>query len=118
MDRENSNLKPYHWIVSISTIPVFGLFAGLYGWILFATLSDRNGFWGDMHSYYELTKGQFISIRLLISLTLIGLIIFQSKYLIEKNASGLNKTLLITLVFIAIWIIGELFLTSIFIGKG
>ena len=114
----NKKLKPYHWIVSILTIPVFGLFAGFYGWIYYSTITDRNGLWGNMHSYYDLTKGQFSSIRLFISLTLIGLIIFQSKYLIEKNASQLNKTLLISLIFIAIWIIEELFLQTKFIGKG
>ena len=114
----NKKLKPYHWIVSILTIPVFGLFAGYYGWIYYSTISDRNGLWGNMHSYYDLTKGQFSLIRLFISLTLIGLIIFQSKYLIEKNVSRLNKTLLISLIFIAIWIIGELYLQAKFIGKG
>jgi|SRR5690554_2769356 len=114
----NKKLKPYHWILSILTIPVFGLFAGFYGWIYYSTISDRNGLWGNMHSYYDLTKGQFSSIRLLISLTLIGLIIFQLKYLIEQNVKRLNKTLLITLIFIGIWIIGELYLQTKFIGKG
>ena len=104
--------------MSILTIPVFGLFAGFYGWIYYWTISDRNGLWGNMHSYYDLTKGQFSSIRLFISLTLIGLVIFQTKYLIEKNVSRLNKTLLITLIFIPIWIIGELYLQTKFIGKG
>ena len=111
-------MKPYHWIVSILTIPVFGLFAGFYGWIYFSTISDPNGLWGNMHSYYDLTKAQFSSIRLFISLALIGLIIFQLKYLIEKNVNRLNKTFMITLIFIGIWIIGELFLQTKFIGKG
>ncbi|AXT19308.1 hypothetical protein D7030_13190 [Flavobacteriaceae bacterium AU392] len=115
---ENSKLKPYHWIASILIIPSFGLFAGFYGWIYYSTIFDRNGVWGNMHSYYDLTKEQFSSIRLFISLTLIGLILFQSKYLIEKNMNRLNKTLLITLIFIGIWIIGEFYLQTKFIGKG
>lgn len=114
----NKKLKPYHWLVPILTIPVFGLYAGFYGWIFYATASDRNGLWGNMHSYYDLTKGQFSSIRLIISLTLIGLIVFQSKYLIEKNASRLNKAILITLIFIGVWIMVEIYLQTKFIGKG
>ena len=114
----NKKLKPYHWIVSILTIPIFGLFAGFYSWIFYSTISDRNGVWGNMHSYYDLTKGQFSSIRLIISLNLIGLIIFQLKYLIDKNVNRLNKTLLFTLIFVGLWIIGEFYLQTKFIGKG
>lgn len=114
----NKKLKPYHWIVSILTIPIFGFFAGFYGWIYYSTITDQNGLLGNMHSYYDLTKEQFSSIRLIISMTLIGLIIFQSKYLIEKNVNLLNKTLLITSIFIGIWIIGEFYLQTKFIGKG
>ncbi|WP_298538058.1 hypothetical protein [uncultured Algibacter sp.] len=114
----NKKLKLYHWILSILTIPVFGLFSGFYGWIYYSTISDRNGLWGNMHSYYDLTKGQFSSIRLFISLTLIELIILQLKYLIEKNANRLNKTFMITLIFIGIWIITEFYLQTKFIGKG
>ncbi len=114
----NKKLKPYYWIVAILTIPIFGIFAGFYGWIYYSTITDRNGLCGNMHSYYELTKGQFSSIRLIISLILIGLIIFQLKYLIEKNVNRLNKTLLITLIFIGIWIIGEFYIQTKFIGKG
>ena len=115
---KNSKPKTYHWIVSILTIPAFGLFAGFYGWIYYSTITNRNGLWGNMYSYYDLTKGQFSSIRLFISLTLIGLIIFQIKYLIEKNVNRLNKTLFITSIFIGIWIIGEFYLQTKFIGKG
>lgn len=114
----NKKLKPYHWIVSILTIPIFGLFAGFYSWIFYSTISDRNGVWGNMHSYYDLTKGQFSSIRFIISLNLIGLIIFQLKYLIDKNVNRLNKTLLFTLIFVGLWIIGEFYLQTKFIGKG
>ncbi|GAA0728551.1 hypothetical protein GCM10009430_37840 [Aquimarina litoralis] len=114
----NKMLKSYHWIVSILTIPVFGLFSGFYGWIYYSTISERNGIWGNIYSYYDLTKAEFSSIRLIISLTLIGLAIFQLKYLIEKNVNRLNKTLLITLIFIGFWIIAEFYLQTKFIGKG
>ncbi len=114
----DKKLKPYHWILSILIIPIFGFFSGFYGWMYYSTISNRNGIWGNMYSYYNLTKGQFSSIRLIISLTLLGLIIFHLKYLIGKNVSRLNRTLLITLIFIGLWIITEFYLQTKFIGKG
>ena len=114
----NKKLKPFHWIVSILTIPIFLFFAGSYGWIFYSIASKRSGLWGNLYSYYDLTKGQFISFQLIISLTLLGLVLFQLKYLIEKNVNRLNKILLFTLIFIGIWIIGEFYLQTKFIGKG
>ncbi|WP_271782417.1 hypothetical protein [Aquimarina algiphila] len=114
----HKTLKPYHWMLSIITIPIFGLFTAFYGWIFYATISGQNGIWGNMYSYYDLTKEQYGFSRLIIPLILIGLMIFQLKYLIEKNANRMNKTLLVSLIFIVLWIIGEFYLQTKFIGKG
>lgn len=111
-------LKLYHKIIPILTIPIFGIFVIFYGYQFLATISDSNGLWGNMYSYYDLSKTQFAIHKLIITLILIGLIFSQSTFLIFKNVKKLNKTFVIMAVLIGFWIISEIYMQTKFIGKG
>jgi len=111
-------LKLYHKIIPILTIPIFGIFVIFYGSQFLATISDSNGLWGNIYSYYDLSKTQFAIHKLIITLILIGLIFSQSTFLIFKNVKKLNKTFVIMAVLIGFWIISEIYMQTKFIGKG
>lgn len=111
-------LKLYHKIIPILTIPIFGIFVIYYGFEFLATISDRNGIWGNMHAYYDLSKTQFAIYKLIVTLILIGLIFSQLIFLLFKNIKKLNKTFVIMAVLIGFWIIAEIYMQSKFIGKG
>jgi len=111
-------LKLYHKIIPILTIPVFGIFVLFYGYEFFATITDRNGLWGNMYSYYDLTKIQFAIYKLIVALILIGLIFSQSIFLSFKNTKRLNKTFVVMSVLVGLWIIAEIYLQTKFVGKG
>ncbi|MBL1219197.1 MAG: hypothetical protein D8M59_17095 [Planctomycetes bacterium] len=115
---ENNKLKLYHWIIPILTIPIFLLFSANYFWMFFATMSDRNGLWGSMYSYYDLTKTQYGYYNLILTLILCGLILSQLTFLIKKNAYRLNKTFLIMGILIGLIILSEIYMKTRFVGKG
>ena len=111
-------LKFYHKIIPILTIPIFGIFVLFYGYQFLSTISDSNGIWGNMYSYYDLSKMEFVIYKLIVTLILIGLIFSQSIFLVFKNIIKLNKTFVIMIVFIGLWIIAEIYMQTKFIGKG
>tara|TARA_R110002073_G_C9318329_1_gene568180 strand:- start:70 stop:429 length:360 start_codon:yes stop_codon:yes gene_type:complete len=115
---ENNKLKSHHWIIPILTIPIFLFFSANYFWMFYATISNRNGLWGNMYSYYDLTKTQYGVYNLILTLILCGLILSQLTFLIKKSAYRLNKTFLIMEILIGLIILGEIYLKTRFVGKG
>lgn len=118
MKIENNKLRFYHILIPLITIPVFILFSIVNFWSFYSTISDRNGLWESMYSYYGLTKTQYSLYTIVVVVTLLALIFFQLKYLFLKNHIKLNKTLVVMGVVILIFILVEVYLQSIFVGKG
>lgn len=115
---ENNKMKPYHWIIPILTIPLFLFFSAYYFWMFYSTMSDRNGLWGSMYLYYDLTKTEYGFYNLILVLILSGLILSQLIFLIKKNVYRLNKTFLIMGILIGLIILGEFYMKTRFVGKG
>lgn len=110
-------LRLYHKLIPILTIPIFAIYTIFCGYQFLSTISDSNGLWGNMYSYYDLSKTQFVVYKLIVTLTLIGLIFSQLIFLLLKTPKKLNKTFIIMAVLIGFWIFAEVLLQSKFIGK-
>ena len=114
----NNELKPYHKVLPIVLIPLSGLIIINFGWSGYATLTERPGLNGDLYYYYQLTRSQYYVFNFTVVLIALGLILFQLKFLIDKNAKQLTKTFWIFGGFIVLIIIAEIYLSNRFIGKG
>ena len=113
-----TNLKWYHWTLALFLVCVCGLLTLSYGWSTFATITERPGLKGSMHSYYELTKLQYSIYSGLISLANIyfaGCILFC---LVLKDRNKLTKTFLRFLFLLIILAACEVYLQTRFVGKG
>jgi hypothetical protein len=116
-EKKNS-FKFYHKTIPILTIPFFLVCIFLCVFLFFSTISNRSGLWGNLYLYYDLTKFQYCTYLTISILILICSVLFQIKYLLEKDVKKLNKTfkiigsLMILLIFFAVY------LEARFIGKG
>lgn len=111
-------LNLYHKVILLLTVPVFGFFIVFYGYEFYATVIEKNGFWGHRFEYYDISKLQFIVYKLIKVLLLSSFIIFQILFFKIKNTKSLHRTYLIMLLFTVCWILFELYLQTLFIGKG
>lgn len=111
-------LNLYHKVILILTVPVFGFFIVFYGYEFFATVIEKNGFWGHRFEYYNISKLQFMVYKLIKVLVLSSFIIFQILFLIKKNIKSLHITYLIMLLFTVCWIFFELYFKTQFTCKG
>ncbi len=99
---------------------LFFLLIILYrGFMFFATLLNIGNYWGSMYSYYNLTKGEYLTYTLLTILTSIVAIIVLFRFFIERHHKKPNTSIFIIvfLMGLLVWL-GELYLNAIFVGKG
>lgn len=114
----NDHLKLYHKVLSVMFILICGLIIISFGWIGFATFTERAGNNGDLYYYYKLTRSQFYVFNFVIVLIALVLIGFQIKYLIQKNPKYLTMTFWAFAIFMSLIIIAEIYLETRFNGKG
>jgi hypothetical protein len=89
-----------------------------YGWIGYATLTERPGLTGDYYYYYQLTRPQFYIYNFFVALVAFIFIIYFIKNLFQKNTQNLKKSFSNFGIFIAILFLMNLFLSARSIGKG
>jgi hypothetical protein len=111
-------LKLYHKILPILFIPVCGFAVINFGWLGYATLTERPGLNGNLYYYYQLTRPQFYIFNFISAFTALGLIVFQMKFLINKKPKYLIVTFWIFSAFIIFTIVTEIYLSKRLIGKG
>ena len=114
----DKGLKSYHKILPIIFTPICLFIIVDWGWIGYATLTERPGLNGDMYYYYQLTRPQFYIYNFTIAVIALGLVIFQIIFLIKKNSKYLIKTFWTFAVLIVILIACEMYLQARFVGKG
>ena len=114
----NNGLKLYHKILPVLFIPICIFIIVSFGWIGYATLTERPGLNGDWYYYYQLTRPQFYIFNFTIALIAFTLIIFQIKYLIYPNAKYMTKTFWPFVIFIGLIIIAEFYLSTRLVPKG
>ena len=114
----NDRLKLYHKILPVIFIPLCALIIVNFGWIGYATLTERPGLNGDWYYYYQLTRPQFYIFNFAVALIALGLIFFQVTFLFYKNSKKLTRTFWMFALFIGLIIIVEIYLATRFVGKG
>jgi hypothetical protein len=111
-------MKPYHIILPILFIPVCLIISINYGWIGYATLTERPGIYGNLYEYYNLTRPQFYIYNFFFAAMALVLILFQVVFLIQRRHDDLRRTFWSFGLLMLIIIIGELYMGARFIGKG
>lgn len=113
-----STLKLHHLFLALIVFPLcFLIFAG-YGWIGYATITNRPGLSGDWYLYLQLSRVQFFFYNLIVSCSALGFIVILAKNLLEKQLKYLNWTFWAFLIFIGLLILFEIYLNTRFQGKG
>jgi hypothetical protein len=113
-----NKLELYHKILPAIFIPICLYAIIAFGWIGFATFTGRPGLYGHYYIYYQLTDIQFFLYNFIVAIVAAGLVIFQTKYLIQQNPKYLTRTFWVFAIFMALVIICENYLKTRFVGKG
>ena len=111
-------LQLYHKILPVIFIPICLYIIIAYGLIGFATFTGRPGLYGHYYLYYQLTDVQFFIYNFILTIIAVGLLVFQIKYLTNKNSQYLTRIFWAIALFISVVIFCESYLHTRFIGKG
>ena len=113
-----NKLKTYQIVLTILIFPICLFLFVSFGWITYATITERSGFNGNMYSLYDLTRLQFSIYTGLISIAglLFGLTVLINIFSIDK--SKLTKTFKYFLLFFIVFILCQIYLQTRFVGKG
>jgi hypothetical protein len=118
MIKNNTTLKLYHWFIALLIYPIcLYIFVG-FGWLTFATITERGSFYGYTYHYYNLSLLQFSVYKGLVAICGLGYVLLLTIYLFKKDSFKLKKTFWYFLIFIVLLIICEIYLESRYIGKG
>ena len=111
-------LKPYQiLLVIVSWIICFITILG-YGWIGYATLTDRPGINGHWYIMYNLSKGKYSLWIMSLTIFGLGLFVYQLYCIMTKSKKRLLKSFWGLAVLVLIMIVFEIYLSSIYVGKG
>lgn len=108
----------YHAVLPFFLIPVCMFVIAGYGWIGYATLTERSGYNGNLYYYYNLTRPQFYTYNFSIAIIALVLVTLQLKYLIADKSKDVARLFLVFAGFILLITICEIYLSSRFTGKG
>jgi hypothetical protein len=113
----NKQLKLYHKVLPFFLIPVCFFVIIFYGYLGYATLTERPGYNGNLYYYYRLTRVQFYAYNFTLGIIAITLLIFQVKYFSNNNTRSLIKLFWMFVAFVLVIIICEAYLATRFVGK-
>ncbi|NQZ45408.1 MAG: hypothetical protein HRT65_13950 [Flavobacteriaceae bacterium] len=111
-------LRTYEMVLPVLMIPICGLTALGCGWQCYATLTDRPGLRGTIHTYFDLTAGQFATYNFVVAFLATGLIFFQTKYLIDKDTKKLKWTFWSFGLLVGMVTLAQIYLQARFVPKG
>ena len=117
-DGITKKLKISQMVFLLLTISICGLTTIGYSWQGYATLTERPGYRGAVHNYYDLTIGQFATYNFIVAFLATGLILFQIRYLLDKNAKKLTQTFWTFGLLAGAIVLAEIYLQSRFVPKG
>ena len=113
-----TKIKLFHWLFSLILTVVCGIILIGFGWTAFATITERPGLNGSMYSYYNLTRLQYSTYNILVSLAGLYIICCMTFYLFKKDKINLTKIFRQFLILIVLIVIGEIYLQTRLVGKG
>jgi hypothetical protein len=85
---------------------------------MFCNYHRTTGTVGAMHSYYDLSLGQYATYNAVIALASVGLMLLQTVYLIDKDPRKFTRTFWKFGLFVGLVILAEIYLHTRFIPKG
>jgi hypothetical protein len=117
---DNLKLQPnlFHYVLAVIILIVSGLVFISYGWISYATFTERPGMNGSMYYYYRADRIVFALYELLVALAALVTIMRILFFMYYKSRSKLIKTFIHFLIFLAILIGIEIYLSTRFVPKG
>ena len=83
----NDRSTLYLTVLPFFLIPACMLVIAGYGWIGYATLTERPGYNGHLFYYYNLTRPQFYTYNFSTATIAVVLVALQVKYLIDDKTS-------------------------------
>jgi hypothetical protein len=89
-----------------------------YGWISFATFTERSGLNGDLYYYYRTDRIVFGLYKLFIATGALLTIVRLSYFVYKGDKQKVTKTFLHFAIFLAILILCEIYFNARFVGKG
>jgi hypothetical protein len=95
-----------------------GLIFITYGWISFATFTERPGLNGDWYYYYRTDRIVFGLYKLLIATGALLTIIRLSYFVYKGDKPKVTKAFIHFAIFLAVLILCEIYLSTRFVGKG
>ena len=113
----NDRSTLYLTVLPFFLIPACMLVIAGYGWIGYATLTERPGYNGHLFYYYNLTRPQFYIYNFSMATIAVVLVALQVKYLVDDNAKDTAKLFLVFAGFILLITICEIYLSTRFTGK-
>lgn len=111
-------MKLYHKLLPLSLFPICLLIIIGYGWMGYATITDRPGANGSFYLYLKLSKIHYISYNLIVGCIALFFMFVQIKFLFAKQSKQLNQTFWIFLLYLGLLTICEIYLYTRFEAKG
>ena len=117
-ETSNTGLPLRHKLSAALVIIICFLLTIGYGWLFYCTLTERSGFRGNMHSYYQLSPFQFALYTWVLSLSSFIFFVLVISNMLEANIQALKKVLSSFMIFVFIIFICEGILALRYVGKG
>jgi len=113
-----TQLNIFHFVLTVLIVIACGLIFISYGWISFATFTERPGLNGDWYYYYRTDRIVFGFYKLLIATGALLTIIRLSYFVYKGDKPKVTKAFIHFAILLAVLIICEIYLSTRFVGKG
>ena len=113
-----AQLKIFHYTLAVIILVACGLIFISYGWIFYATLTERPGMNGDMYHYYQTDRMIFALYNLIIAFGSMLTILRLTFFVYKKERVNVTRVFIQFGIFLAILILCEIYFNSRFVSKG
>jgi hypothetical protein len=104
--------------MTILVLLACGLVFISYGSIAYAIFTERPGMNGNLYWYYRADKTVFGLYMLIIALGALTILIRLLYFAFQDNAQKVTRTFIHFAIWLLILIISEVYLNSLYVGKG
>lgn len=108
----------FNSLVITLIIVVCGFILVSYGWIAYSIIINRAGLHGNLYWYYGVDKTLFTLYQLGIALSALYIIVRLLYFSLLENFQKIKRTYLQFFVLLIVLVFCELYLNSIYVGKG
>lgn len=108
----------FNSLVIAAIIVVCGFLLVSSGWIAYSIITNRSGLHGSLYWYYGVDKTLFTLYLLGIALSALYIIVRLLYFSLLENIKKIKRTYMLFFFFLLALILCELYLDSIYVGKG